>query len=311
MMVTPPPVISIVTPSFNQGNFIRATIESVLAQDYPALEYWIIDGGSNDQTLAIIQEYAHDPRLHWVSEPDRGQSDAINKGLARCTGSIFTWLNSDDVLLPGALQQVADAWQRHGPALFYGLARYIDADDNDLGLCPMQSANVSLTSLLRMRSTFMQPATFVPTQTVRNLDGVNENFHFGMDFDLWLRLVQYLPIRHIPAELALYRLHAESKTVALSAAFIADKRQALQAAAMRGQLSWHEALAYSDLFAARIFLIPGTVATSQALLALLRSVLLAPQILPDALRILGGALTRQLVGEERWAQVRALKARFE
>src|SRR6266498_4984769 len=93
------PLVSIVTPSYNFGGFIRATIESVLTQDYPNIEYWVIDGGSTDGTVSILTEYEHDPRFHWISERDRGQSDAINKGWSRCRGDIIAWLNSDDLYL--------------------------------------------------------------------------------------------------------------------------------------------------------------------------------------------------------------------
>src|SRR5262249_27711741 len=121
------PLVSIVTPSYNQGQFIRETIESVLTQDYPNIEYWVIDGGSTDETLSILREYEHDPRFHWLSESDKGQSDAINKGLVRCHGEIFAWLNSDDVYIKEALRHVVASWQEIGrPAINYGLARYIN-----------------------------------------------------------------------------------------------------------------------------------------------------------------------------------------
>ncbi len=103
------PLISIVTPSYNQGQFIRETITSVLDQSYPHLELWVMDGGSSDNTIEILRSFEGDPRFHWVSERDRGQSDAINKGLARCTGEVFAWLNSDDLLTPGALAAVTEA----------------------------------------------------------------------------------------------------------------------------------------------------------------------------------------------------------
>src|SRR6185295_5815973 len=121
-------------PSYNQGRFIRQTIESVLAQDYPNIEYLVIDGDSSDETVAILREYERDPRFHWISEPDDGQSDAINKGLARCRGELFAWLNADDLLMPGALQHVAAAWRAaNQPAILYGLARLIDQDGRDIG----------------------------------------------------------------------------------------------------------------------------------------------------------------------------------
>lgn len=304
------PLISIVTPSFNQGRFIRATIESVLRQDYPRIEYWIIDGGSSDETLAVIEEYADDPRLHWLSERDHGQSHAINKGLARCTGAIFAWLNSDDVLTPGALRRVVAAWQAHSPALIYGKARHIDAAGNDLGPCPYQSSRVSFASMVRFRNMPTQPATFAPTRMIQALGGVREDLHFTMDFDLWLRLAQQLPLRHVPHYVALYRLHDVSKTVTLSESFIADMNTSLQHAARRSQINWRQADAFGALFAARVLLTPGSGPPTRALAALLRSVILYPLNLPDALRILAGGLARRMVGDWWWAQLRALKVRF-
>src|SRR5262245_26632601 len=93
------PLVSIVTPSYNQGAFIRETIESVLSQDYPKIEYWVIDGGSTDETIAILKHFEQDPRFHWMSERDQGQSDAVNKGWSRSRGEIFGWLNSDDIYM--------------------------------------------------------------------------------------------------------------------------------------------------------------------------------------------------------------------
>ncbi len=305
-----PPLISIVTPSYNQGRYIRATIESVLGQDYPRIEYWIIDGGSTDETLEVIRAYEHDPRLRWISERDRGQSDAINKGLARCSGELFAWLNSDDMLLPGALTRVAEAWQAHGPALIYGLARHIDSEGRDLGACPMQSSRLSLASILALRSIPMQPATFAPTETVRAMGGVDESLHFTMDFDLWVRLAAQLPIRHIPEYIALYRLHAESKTVALSTRFIADVKAVLAKATAAGILSPRQAEGYRALFAARVLLTPESRDLPRALGELGRALRASPRLAPDAARALLASAARLALGEQLWGHVRGLRARM-
>ncbi len=108
--------ISLVTPTYQQAATLRETIESVLKQDYRDLELWVMDAGSKDGTVEMLREYEHDPRFHWVSEPDKGQSDAINKGLARCTGEIFNWINSDDYLEPGALSRVAEQFEKNPKA---------------------------------------------------------------------------------------------------------------------------------------------------------------------------------------------------
>ena len=144
------PLVSIITPSLNQGRFIRQTITSVLTQDYPNIEYWVVDGGSTDETVAILREYDHDPRFHWISEPDDGQSDAINKGLAHCHGELFSWLNADNVLMPGALQRIAAAYHAAtAPTIVYGLARLIDQDGRDIGYCAGQSARASTLARAR------------------------------------------------------------------------------------------------------------------------------------------------------------------
>ena len=137
------PLISIITPSYNQGQFIRETIDSVLTQDYDNVELIVMDGGSTDLTVDVLKSF-NDKRLSWISEPDNGQSEAINKGLKQATGDLFTWLNSDDVLLPGALRHVAEKWvQLVQPAVIYGRARKIDGNGADLGYCTGNSRKIT------------------------------------------------------------------------------------------------------------------------------------------------------------------------
>ena len=141
------PRISIVTPSYNQGRFIEETIQSVLGQGYPNVEYIIIDGGSTDNTVEIIRKYAKH-LTYWVSEPDRGQSHAINKGLARCTGDLFGWINSDDVLMPGALEVVAEAWRRRPGRIISGATSIFD-EHGQRSL--VRASNQTLRSFVRFR----------------------------------------------------------------------------------------------------------------------------------------------------------------
>src|SRR5690554_4018590 len=117
--------ISIVTPSFNQGHYLEETIDSVLSQNYPNLEYVVIDGGSTDGSVDIIKKYEKHLK-YWVSEGDRGQSHAINKGLARCTGEVFNWLNSDDYLEPGALQTIGEAFENPNTTAFIGRSNIVE-----------------------------------------------------------------------------------------------------------------------------------------------------------------------------------------
>src|SRR5450432_2074637 len=136
--------ISVVTPSYQQAQFLERTIKSVLDQNYPNLEHIVIDGGSKDGSVEIIQKYA-DRFAYWVSERDKGHGDALNKGFSRCTGDILCWLNSDDTFLPGALHRVAEAAEKDPAAnFFFGDIHFIDADDNIVGIkrfSPIRKAN--------------------------------------------------------------------------------------------------------------------------------------------------------------------------
>ena len=305
------PLVSIVTPSYNQGKFIRATIESVLTQDYPNIEYWVIDGGSTDETISILKEYEHDQRFHWISEPDQGQSDAINKGLSRCRGEIFSWLNSDDCLLPQALQRVAAAWNAaRQPLIIYGLVRLIDQDGNDLGYCPLQSRSITLDTLLWCENQPIQPATFVPTDYVRKMGGVNISLNYAMDLDLWIKLLEHLPIQYISHDLALFRLHTTSKSVALPRKFINDHTEIFNQCVQRGLLSERQARSRVHLFAAKVYLMPGIGDFQAALSNLKISIANDYEALPKAMFVLIKGVIRLIVGEKLWAQVRFFKTQM-
>jgi glycosyltransferase involved in cell wall biosynthesis len=305
------PLVSIVTPSYNQGPFIRETIASVLGQDYPNIEHWVIDGGSSDETLSILREYEADPRFHWLSERDNGQSEAINKGLARCHGEIFAWVNSDDLLKPGALARVAEAWQvAGGPVLIYGLTRRIDAEGRDLGFDAPVSTNMTLEKLLRLEAMFSQPSTFMPCALVRELGGVNERLHYAMDEHLFARLGARVPYQFVSAELAAFREHAGSKTISQTWKFIADLRIAWWHLADAALISPRRARAYADLFAVRIFLNPEGLSYQGALRHTLAALLSHPPVITQALAIWVRGLVRLLVGDQAWALVRAAKLKL-
>jgi glycosyltransferase involved in cell wall biosynthesis len=304
------PLISIVTPSFNQGRFIRQTIESVLTQDYPNIEYWIVDGGSNDDTLDILRGYECEPRLRWISEKDQGQSDAINKGLARCCGDIFNWLCSDDVILPGALRKVADAWVAHGtPAIIYGLARFVDENGKDLGYCPQQSTHLTLKDILTLRVQSYQPATFVPTEHLRQIGGIDASYHYVMDFDMWVKLAQRVPFVYVPHDVALYRLHASSKSLSRFASFIPELERVLDTAARKGLISARAAQAYTSLCSGNICLHPTTRHYSVGLRQLLAAVRLDYRVAPAAVDILLRSTLRLLMGEAIWNKVRSFRSK--
>jgi glycosyltransferase involved in cell wall biosynthesis len=304
------PLVSIVTPSYNQGRFIRETIESVLSQDYPNLEYWVIDAASADETVGILREYERDPRFHWVSEPDGGQSDAINKGIARSRGELFAWLNADDVLLPGALGKVAEAHRAGRPALLYGRVRLIDHAGRDIGYLAAQRARMTRERLLDLRFFLPQPATFAPTEWVRRVGGLDTSLHYAMDLDLWVRLAEYLPIRHVPHNLALYRMHSASKTVAQSARFIGDVAAVLDRAAARGMLTARQARARALLFGARIYFTPEGANARAGLASLVAAVRVDRSVALDACFIAAKALARLALGERAWSLIRLAQVKL-
>jgi len=207
------PSISLVTPSLNQGKFIRATIESVLSQEYPNLDYRVQDGGSTDGTLAVLREF--EPRVPFVSESDRGQTDAINKALERATGDVLGYLNSDDILLPGALAAVGEALAANPDLLFvWGRASYLDEAGN-----VVSPYLVRPDALERLADAcfIAQPAAFFRRQVWDEIGPFDESLHHTMDYDYWLRIAERYPrskMRFLDRELAGCRMHADAKTVA-------------------------------------------------------------------------------------------------
>ena len=208
------PKISIVTPSFNQGAFIEETIRSVLLQGYPNLEYIIIDGGSTDNTLSIIKKY--DTWItYWVSEPDRGQSHAINKGLKRCTGEIFNWLNSDDWYLPDTFFNIATAFLKN-PSIqvLSGFENHINMDgsvsvDRGTFLAGTIEETIELCQLT-------QPSTFFKTELLRQIGFLPEDIHYIMDGEIWVRILLlygHQCFLKISKPLVNFRLHENSKTI--------------------------------------------------------------------------------------------------
>jgi glycosyltransferase involved in cell wall biosynthesis len=207
------PLVSILTPSYNQGRFLEETIQSVLAQDYPNLEYLIVDGGSSDGSVEIIQRYAN--RLTWwVSEPDRGQTDALNKGFTHAGGEIFAWLNSDDTYLPGAVSAAVISLQSHPEAsLVYAGANLIDEGGRIIGRFP--SRQTDLNRLLRGSVHIPQQAAFFRSTAWREVAPLDPSFQFAMDYDLWVRLAKLAPLVYVPGLWANFRLHGAGKSVAM------------------------------------------------------------------------------------------------
>jgi GT2 family glycosyltransferase len=202
--------ISVVTPSFNQGRFIRQTIESVLSQDYDNYEYIVVDGGSTDETVDIIKEY--EGRLTWISEKDGGQSDAINKGFRLATGEILGWLNSDDTYEPGALTAVADAFAGMPQAsLIYGEGYIMDEAGDRLHRFAA-TTRFDLWKLIHVWDYILQPAAFFRKKTWIEAGCLDERLHWTMDWDLWLRIALRSEVAYLPYYLANSREYGETKT---------------------------------------------------------------------------------------------------
>ena len=206
-----PVTVSIVTPSFNQGRFLRRTIDSVLSQDYLPLHYQVVDGGSTDGSVEILRSYGE--RFAWASEPDGGQSQALNKGFTRAQGDILAYLNSDDVLLPGAVSRVVGYFARHPDVdLVYGQAYHTDENDAVLGSYPTEPFDFER---LVQTCIICQPAAFWRRSLAERVGPFDERLHFAMDYDYWMRCRRARGrFAYLPEYLACSRTYAQTKTMA-------------------------------------------------------------------------------------------------
>jgi glycosyltransferase involved in cell wall biosynthesis len=209
------PLVTIVTPSFNQARFLESTIRSVLDQDYNNIEYMIVDGGSTDGSVEIIRRYS-DRLAWWVSEKDRGQTDAINKGFARAKGEILAWLNSDDTYEKTAVQEAVAHFQNQPETgLVYGDANFIDEAGRIIGRFPAAQTNYKL---LRQGYVHIpQQSAFWRADLWRQVGPLDPAFYFAMDYDLWVRLAALAPMQYFPRLWASFRLHTHGKTMVADA----------------------------------------------------------------------------------------------
>ena len=216
--------ISIITPSYNQGRFLEKTIRSVLLQNYSNLEYIIIDGGSTDNSIEIIKKYQ--PWLsYWVSEPDRGQSNAINKGFEQATGNIYAWLNSDDIYLPNALNVVAQKFAEENNAslgALVGMGYKIDRSGKVVYEYP-QNSKLNFQAFLDWRkSHFLQPSCFFTKEAWDCSKPLDESLNYCMDLDLWLKMAQKFSFKRLNQVLSYALAHQEAKTTVTKAHMFAE-----------------------------------------------------------------------------------------
>jgi glycosyltransferase involved in cell wall biosynthesis len=204
------PLVTVVTPSLNQGQFLRRTIDSVLSQSYPHIEYLVLDGGSTDGTLELLESFGD--RFFWCSEPDRGQTHAINKGFARARGDIIAWLNADDAYADGAVARAVEVFKRrHDVGLVYGQGTVIDGADEVVGPFP-GSEPFSLWRLLYFLDFILQPTAFFRRRDFEACGGLDESLCWSMDWDLWIRLSAHTGVVCLDDVQAFAREHETAKT---------------------------------------------------------------------------------------------------
>jgi glycosyltransferase involved in cell wall biosynthesis len=213
------PLISVVTPSFNQAKYIEQTLLSVLNQDYPNIEYIVIDGGSKDGSQEIIKRYA-DRLAYWVSEPDRGHQDAVNKGFRKAKGEILAFLNSDDLYMAGAVREAVEALAAHPEAgMVYADGLMVDSEGRLLD--PHHYRTFDVLELL-CNDVLLQPTVFMRREVLEEVGGLEEKYPLIFDHVLWVRIASHHPIVHVPSFWAVERTHSEAKTTARAAEFVED-----------------------------------------------------------------------------------------
>lgn len=222
----PNPLVTVVTPSYNQGQFIRATIESVLSQDYPGIEYIIMDGGSTDETASVVKDYAS--RLTFISEKDRGQSHAINKGFRMARGSVLGWLNSDDVYLPGSVRTAVEGFRQNSAAgAVYGEGYLIDRAGQTSCRFPCTEP-LNLWKLVYLSDYILQQTVYFRKDVLDDVGYLDEGLNYTMDWDILIRIAMRHPLQYIPQYMGCLREYAEAKSFAGGGARIREIRDLLR-----------------------------------------------------------------------------------
>ena len=209
-------LVSIITPSYNQAKYLEQTITSVLEQSYPSIEYIVVDGKSKDNSIDIIKKYA-DKLAYWVSEKDKGQADAINKGFSRATGEIIAWLNSDDYYLPGAVQAAVKVFEEN-PDIVLVYGNMLAVNEHGVTFNTMNYRQLTLKDLLCF-NIIGQPAVFMRRSALQQTSGLDATFHFLLDHLLWIQIAKQGKILHVNQTWAAARYHAEAKNVSKAAEF--------------------------------------------------------------------------------------------
>jgi glycosyltransferase involved in cell wall biosynthesis len=215
------PRISIVIPSLNQGRFIEETIRSIVDQEWPDLELIIIDGGSTDETLAIIRKYEASIAF-WVSEPDRGQADAINKGLRNATGHIVTWFGADDIYAAGIFAAIAEAWRRNPNAIYAAPVANFYSRGREQLIRPHGLVIENVVQYWTRRSLWHDPGLFWPRSVINATGDLDTSLRYSFDYDFLIRALQHAPVEYIDRVAAGFRLHRQSKTISQTEQMMAE-----------------------------------------------------------------------------------------
>lgn len=237
----PRPLVSIVTPSYNQANYLEQTLTSVFGQEYPNIEYLVVDGASNDGSVEIIRKYA-DRLAWWVSEKDTGQGEAINKGLGRAKGEIIAWLNSDDYYLSGTVSSVVKVFHEN-PDVILVYGDMLAVDDQGQTFNVLKYKQLTLEDLLCFQI-IGQPAVFFRRQAYEQAGGLDTTFHFLLDHHFWTRIAKHGSLLHVPQVWAAARYHPEAKNRRQAAEFGREAFRILDWA--KGQPDIREAVAHLE-----------------------------------------------------------------
>jgi glycosyltransferase involved in cell wall biosynthesis len=234
--------MAIVTPSFNQGKYIRRTVESILSQEIPDLDYLVMDGGSTDETVSILKSFGE--KIRWKSEPDKGTADAINKGFLTTQSEFIAWLNSDDIYYPGTLETVTEFFDSHPEIdVVYGDANHIDAEDRVLETYPTEPF-----SWERLIETCIisQPAAFFRRHAIEKFGFLDATFPNSVDYELWVRWAKNgVKFQYLPKLLAATRIHPEAKTIANRVACHKDNNDILKKYVGKVPTRWLFAYAFA------------------------------------------------------------------
>jgi glycosyltransferase involved in cell wall biosynthesis len=270
-------LVSIITPSYNQAPFLEQTIQSVLEQDYPHIEYIVVDGGSTDDSVEVIKKYV-DRLAYWISEKDSGQAEAINKGFARANGEIVAWLNSDDYYLRHTISIVVRCFEQNPDViLVYGNMFAVDGNGQTINV--LKYKQLSLEDLLCFQI-IGQPSVFFRRSALEKVGWLDPTFHFMLDHHLWIRLAQQGRILHIPQVWSAARYHPQAKNRARAAEFGREAFRVLEWAKKQPDLAEvvskvkRRALASAHRYDARYLLDGGQ--TAAALGAWFRALFIHP-----------------------------------